>query len=169
MYLDTGHDIGGGPGVGILEGSQELLIGAGTIGPGVDNEMDQSHRNKDLMREIILDALGSWAVSQILQDFEIELTTTLKREGLYRSICITPGSIDWPIQDQAIVFDLLKPDRLGMSLTESMLMIPQKSLSFVFGISDSPFGLNDKTKCDFCHRKDTCRYRKSVETADKVR
>ncbi len=155
--------LGGGPGLEVIKNAKELVMGAMTIGPEVDKEIEQAQETKELMRGVILDAMGSWVVSHHLGKFEKELDEKLEDENMFRSICITPGSIDWPITDQKILFNLLKPEKIGMSLTDSMLMLPQKSLSFVIGVSDEPFGLDDKSKCDYCHRKERCRFSNTKE------
>jgi hypothetical protein len=55
---------------------------------------------------------------------------------------MNPGSLqDWPIQQQRILFDLFGPyaGQIGVQLTESMLMVPTKSVS----------GIRFETEADF--------------------
>jgi hypothetical protein len=64
---------------------------------------------------------------------------------------MNPGSIaDWPIQEQVNVFRLLGngPEMIGVSLTDSFLMIPTKSLSGVIVPTEK-----DYVNCKLCPRE----------------
>jgi hypothetical protein len=64
-----------------------------------------------------------------------------------------PGSLeDWPITEQPKLFSIFgDTERLvGVRLTNSMLMIPRKSISGIFFPSEEGF-----TSCQLCDR-DTC-------------
>ncbi len=63
---------------------------------------------------------------------------------------LPPGSLpEWPISEQKEVFGLLGEcaDRVGVTLTDSYLMIPSKSASGIFFSSDSHF-----ESCSMCKR-----------------
>jgi hypothetical protein len=66
--------------------------------------------------------------------------------------------VGWPVeQGQPQIFDLLDADEIGVRLTESMMMVPRKSLTFVLGIGKKLIA-GGRT-CDYCSLKGTCRYR----------
>lgn len=67
-------------------------------------------------------------------------------------ISMNPGSgpVDlWPIQEQKLLFQLIGavPETIGVILTDSCLMIPNKSLSGIFLPSQTEF-----IACEFCDR-----------------
>jgi hypothetical protein len=69
----------------------------------------------------------------------------LKKLGL-----MDPGSLeDWPIAEQAPLFALLgdTEGRLGVRLTDSLLMVPRKSISGILFPSEESF-----TSCRLCPR-----------------
>ena len=56
-------------------------------------------------------------------------------------------------------FELLMPEkRIGLTLNESMLMSPSKSVSAVFGIKKDGCSNEIKNKCSLCNNLD-CEYR----------
>jgi hypothetical protein len=66
--------------------------------------------------------------------------------------------VGWPVeQGQPQIFDLLNAGEIGVQLTESMMMIPRKSLSLVLGVGRELIA-GGRT-CDYCSMKETCRYR----------
>jgi len=68
---------------------------------------------------------------------------------------------NWPVSTgQPQIFDRVDTQAIGVSLTESFLMLPIKSASFVLGSSPIPFNLG--SICDFCAVRDTCRYRRKL-------
>lgn len=82
---------------------------------------------------------------------------TLKRAyAVKRVASMAPGSGDaqvWPIQELQVLFAALAgqaQSALGVELTESMLMLPNKTVAGVYFASDSAFAT-----CELCHR-DKC-------------
>ena len=72
---------------------------------------------------------------------------------------MNPGSLPaWPITAQAVLFDILgnPQEDVGVSLTDSCLMIPSKSISGFFFSSESHF-----ENCGLCPRMD-CPNRKAI-------
>lgn len=65
---------------------------------------------------------------------------------------MNPGSLtDWPIQEQRVLFDLLGPaaGAIGVCLTDSMLMVPTKSVSGIHFPTEADF-----ESCQLCPRAD---------------
>jgi 5-methyltetrahydrofolate--homocysteine methyltransferase len=67
-----------------------------------------------------------------LWGFEDPLELQLKDllTGRYRGKRFSPGYPAWPsMEDQRILFDLLRPEEIGVDLTEGMMMAPEASVS----------------------------------------
>ena len=74
-----------------------------------------------------------------------------RREGPGHFSTMSPGSLEnWPISQQAPLFALLGEDtrQVGVTLTDSMLMIPTKSVSGVIFPTDASF-----ESCMLCQRE----------------
>jgi hypothetical protein len=84
-----------------------------------------------------------------------------KAHALDQLSSMSPGSLqDWPLEQQEQIFRLLQggADRIGVRLTESMLMVPIKSLSGLFFSSETTF-----VSCQLCSRADCPRRRAEFE------
>ena len=116
--------------------SKRLIVFVITIGPRVDeqirNYMDEGFGSKGF----ILDALGSAAVENMVERFHKDSDRKLREEGKAATLRFSPGYCDWPVTEQKKLFSLLPAGELKVSLTESCLMIPRKTVSGVFGIVD---------------------------------
>ncbi|MCD6322130.1 MAG: vitamin B12 dependent methionine synthase [Clostridiales bacterium] len=77
------------------------------------------------------------------------LYDTIKTQyGVSKLSSMNPGSLEgWPIEQQKILFSLLqnKQKEIGVELTESYLMVPQKSVSGILFKSKSGY-----TNCKLC-------------------
>ena len=51
------------------------------------------------------------------------------------------------------------PKKIGLTLTDSFLLIPQKSVTAVFGITKNEI-IKKKQSCNICNLKDNCTFRK---------
>jgi Vitamin B12 dependent methionine synthase, activation domain len=157
FLMENGIRIDGGPMMDVLKESTQLVVSLCTIGDGIENKITELQDGKKMMAAVLLDAIGSWIVGTVHHQFEFELKEEYRNKGMYHNINFAAGSTDWPIEDQRVIFDLLEPEKLEMKLTDVLLMIPQKSLSSLFGVSDKKFELDHVKRCEFCQRKDTCR------------
>ena len=75
----------------------------------------------------------------------------VRRYGLGRTSTMSPGSLeDWPIQEQRPLFQLLgdPEEAMGVRLTDSMLMIPSKSMSGIRFPVEKTF-----ESCQLCQRE----------------
>ena len=86
-------------------------------------------------------------------------------ENVYggKTAFMSPGSIeDWPIGEQAPMFRLLgsAPERLGVTLTDSLLMLPNKSVSGIRFPNEDGY-----VNCQLCSR-DRCPSRKAPYDAE---
>jgi hypothetical protein len=136
--------------------AQEVVVMVATIGRQLD-EMVSSLFKIDPVVAVALDGVGSAAVEKlaILACNHFELQG--KADGLSTTIPLNPGMLGWPVdQGQPEIFSLLESEQIGVDLTESCMMSPNKSLSMVLGMGRdvSPLG----TSCDFCSLKGVCKY-----------
>jgi len=72
--------------------------------------------------------------------------------GLAKTARMSPGSLpDWPIEEQRGLFELLGDTQkaIGVELTESLLMVPVKSVSGIFFSNEEGFA-----SCQLCPRED---------------
>ncbi len=107
---------------------------------------------------LALDGMANAAIDQFVEKICCEIEEEAQAEGLNISIPISPGSSEWPLETgQPVLFGAIKPDPAIIRLSESFLMIPKKSSSFILGIGKS-VAKHGKT-CELCDARETCRYK----------
>lgn len=106
-----------------------------------------------------VDFLKQYAADMLMELYLGKMFLELKREirdkfyGKQVVSSMTPGSLEneWPITQQKPLFALLgkSADKIGITLTESFLMLPEKSGSGIFFYADQHF-----ESCMLCTRLD---------------
>jgi len=123
-----------------------------TIGSGIQESTDSG----DMLTQYMLDTIANVALTGVRRFLARHLT---ERFGLEKISYMSPGSLaDWPIEQQRSLFALLGDVRgsLGVSLSDSCLMLPAKSLSGIYFASQVSF-----YSCQLCPRRD-CPGRKAA-------
>ena len=120
----------------------------------------------DLSRELMLgenpvlgyvyDILGSLTVEMAMDKVHQQIRDKLAAEELKLTNRYSPGYCNWGVTDQYKLFSLFPEDCCGISLTESSLMNPIKSVSGLFGIGKE-VKYREYT-CELCGMTD-CFYR----------
>lgn len=159
LVLAGGARLGGGPVVQVVAGAAELIVAVCTIGPAVDRLIDLAQKERQLFRMMILHELGAWAVDIVRQEWCRLLEDELQAKGLRVSAPLSPGESAWSVKDQAVIFSLLDAGQIGVSLSDSMVMSPIKSLSMIMATGPDPIGVEGASNCDFCSIKEWCNYR----------
>ena len=115
---------------------------------------------------VLLDAAGSAAIEAVCDAFCADLAAELAPWHLTGRF--SPGYGDYPLEEQKAVFRLLDVTRrIGVNLTESGLMIPQKSVTALIGVSDTPQE-NRRSGCGDCLGRFACVYRKEGKSCGKT-
>jgi hypothetical protein len=115
-------------------------------------------REEDLLLQYQMETMGDLALESAGQ----ALGDHLKNYGLDKVSSMSPGSLeDWPITEQPKLFSLLGGgDRLGIRLSDSLLMIPRKSVSGIYFPTEKDF-----LSCRLCGREN-CPGRRAVFDPD---
>lgn len=94
----------------------------------------------DGIKEFVLARASLYLKARVIDDMDLSKIASM-----------SPGSLpDWPLLEQAKLFALLgdTQEMIGVSLTESMLMVPAKTVSGIFFETDS-----DYVSCQLCARE----------------
>jgi hypothetical protein len=123
-----------------------------TIGKGVE---DLEKTSGDALEKYYLDLIGNAAVVKARDHLKSRL---VNRYGLGGLSYLGPGQLkDWPLEEQKPLFALLGDVEraVGVTLSDSLLMIPRKSLSGIYFPTEIPF-----MACQLCP-KESCPSRKA--------
>ncbi len=112
--------------------SQAVKVGLAvcTIGPRLELESSACFQRNDLLRGMVLDAIGSEAVAQVCRQTELALVERARALGLWPSKWFAPGYRGWDLEEQGFMFSKVPAGEIGVRLLDSFLMVPRKSGSF---------------------------------------
>lgn len=140
----------------VLAPCDRLVVFAATLGPGVDRLIAGA---RDGLEAYMLDA----AASRLAEDLG-DLVRNQVAAGLDEELGATwrygPGTCDWDVRGQELVFGLLDPALAGMNINEHCMMTPRKSVSGVVGIGPRGKVAATGCACRYCPRRD-CAHRRS--------
>lgn len=157
----TGLELTGATAMRMLEICGQAALLACTLGARFDT-MLRTAQARDMARAVLLDALGSSFVEAGCDDAEAEIAARFP--GLHRTDRFSPGYGDLPLTVQpALCAALDGGRRLGLTVTDSLLLNPVKSVTAIVGLSETPQPARVRG-CRFCALAGTCQYRKEGTT-----
>ena len=110
-------------------------------------------------RSLLFQALGAERIEALCDAFCARTAEDLARQGRGVTVRFSPGYGDVPLGLQNDIFRALDcPRKIGLTLNESLLMSPSKSVTAVFGVTDRPEGDCAPGGCAACGKQD-CIYR----------
>ena len=147
-----------------LKGCNKAILLAATLSQGADKLIRQAAVT-DVAYSLALDCICSAAVEQVCDRAEEEIFA--RETAPYRTWRFSPGYGDLPITIQrGFLLALNAQRRIGLTVTDSCLLIPSKSVTAVIGVSDAPIERGGRG-CAICTMKDSCAYRLSGSTCKK--
>ena len=117
-----------------LEGCVEAYLVCGTLGPGLD-ALQRRVSVTSGADALIVQAVGAALIERYMDGVEDEIRAELAPGETLRAR-YSPGYGDFPLAAQRDILTFLDTSRkIGVSLTDSLLMVPSKSVSAVVGVA----------------------------------
>lgn len=139
-----------------LSGCREAIVFSATVGAAMDRLIDKYGRLSPA-HSLMMSSLGSERIETLCDTFCADVC---REEDIHLRARFSPGYGDLPLSAQKDIFSVLDcPKRLGLCLTDSLLMSPSKSVTAIAGVSDQPTAQNNK--CSLCSKKD-CTFRSRI-------
>ncbi|HCY77422.1 MAG TPA: hypothetical protein DHV28_16015 [Ignavibacteriales bacterium] len=128
-----------------------------TAGPEISQYSKEISDNGDALLSYICDIIGSVTVEKATDKIQKSLEFECQKSGLNISDRFSPGYCEWSVSEQKMLFSLMPENFCGVSLSETSLMSPIKSVSGIIAIGK---GLEQKGyQCNWCAEKN-CIYGK---------
>ena len=141
-----------------LRDCQRILVFGATLGSRVDVLLHR-YGLLQMSKAVILQAAAA-AMLETYCDWKNEaLRQEYQEKGWYMRPRFSPGYGDFPLECQRQIQAALElGKRIGVTLTDSLLMAPSKSVTAVMGLSRKP-RMCSIQGCEACGKKD-CAYRR---------
>jgi hypothetical protein len=120
---------------GIYPDADRLALFAATMGQGVSDRIEALFASNEFALGSMLDSVASQSADRAADILEERYRAELIERGLitidHFVLGYSPGYCGWDISGQRALFDRLHPGQIGISLNDSFLMTPLKSVSGV--------------------------------------
>jgi len=118
-----------------LVGCRSAYLACGTLGAGFDAFQRRVSATSGA-DALIVQAIGAALIEKVMDDIEDKIRATLE-PGETLVSRYSPGYGDFPLAAQRELLSLLDaPRKVGVSLTDTLLMVPSKSVSAIIGIKE---------------------------------
>ena len=163
---DTGLTLAGLPLAGSdiqahLQGCTQAVVMAVTLSDAVDR-LIRTAQAQDMTQAVLLDAVAADAVEQVCESVVQEIRTRFP--NCYLTERFSAGYGDFPLEMQPDLLRLLDAGkRIGLTVTQSGMLVPMKSVTALIGLSAQPtkdarrFGCGHA--CALCPLRDDCPHR----------
>ena len=141
-----------------LRGCEEIILFAATLGLEVDRLIARAGAGR-VTEGAIYQAAGAALIEEVCDQANDALRAESEAEGWYLRPRFSPGYGDFPITCQPEIARLLRtPERIGLTVTDSMLLVPVKSVTAVIGRSRQAVPCH-RQGCEACGKLD-CAFRR---------
>lgn len=115
----------------VLQDAVALALFAVTVGEEVSNRISRLFDAGDLAEGYILDQVASFAADEMAQ-IATQRFARSQQQGLnHGTLPYSPGYCGWNVSGQRALFADLEPEEIGITINDSCLMSPIKSVSGV--------------------------------------
>ncbi len=140
-----------------LSGCKEVYIFAATVGISIDR-LILKYAKISPAKAVFFQAIGAERTESLCDSVNDYIKTLAENDGLYTRPRFSPGYGDFPLSKQRDIFNALDCQRkIGLTLNESLMMSPSKSVTAIIGVS--PYDCRAENGCDFCF-KTNCEFKK---------
>ncbi len=143
-----------------LDGCEKAVMMCATLGADID-KLIRISQITDMAKAVVLDSFASVAIEQVCQ--KVDELIAEKYPDYYLTFRFSPGYGDYPIELQKDFLRILDaPRKIGLTVNDSFMLVPTKSVTAVLGLSKNPIE-QKKLGCAVCNMRDKCKYRRNGE------
>lgn len=143
----------------IYRRSSHMALFAVTLGPVLSFKATELFNNGNYAAGYMLDSVSSYATDKLAdiaaQHLHSDISGREVSANSLRVLSYSPGYCGWHISGQKKLFEALNPEEIGITLNESYLMSPIKTVSGVLiaGPGEIHEFVNSYSFCDACRTK----------------
>ena len=142
-----------------LKDCKQVVLFAATLGAEVDR-LIRKMQVVDMAKAVVMQACAATLLEEYCDELQQKIAEHMQEQGKYIRPRFSPGYGDFSIQHQKDVLAMLEASkRTGVTMTDSYMLTPTKSVTAVIGIGDAEMNCN-LNSCEECDKTD-CTYRRS--------
>lgn len=145
-----------------LQDSQKCAIMAVTLGNEVDKRI-RYYSKVDLTKSLIFDACATAGIEALCDRVESVIRKIAINNGCNATSRYSPGYGDLSIEIQPKILNLLDTQKhIGLTVTDSYILIPRKSVTALIGIGEDV--KVEKHSCKACRLHENCLFAKEGDS-----
>ena len=154
-----------GPKADLLDDAQRVVISVVTLGPSLEERVQELQSTGDSLQAYLLDSVGVVALGVAGEEIRCLAEETAAEQGWGVGAYLSPGSlVGWRLKGQRELCSLLPLDDIGVRLSKHHVLEPHKSASGLIGIGPGYERTKVGSVCKWCALKDTCWRRRKDES-----
>ena len=141
-----------------LAGCKEAVVFALSLGTDIDR-LIQKYSISRPSAAFCINAAATAVIEEFADMFCSEMKDIFLKDKLFCRPRFSPGYGDFGLSCQPFFLNLVNASKLcGINLTDSLMMIPSKSVTAVMGVSEIKLNCN-KSGCEMCENKN-CQFKR---------
>lgn len=141
-----------------LKPSGKIIVFTCTAGKPLCDYIKEEYKT-DVLKGFLIESLANVVVETAMNQIQDKIREEYRSQNLLISNRFSPGYCSWNVAEQHKLFKILPKNFCGVSLTESALMQPIKSISGFIGVGENI--KYNHYKCKFCNQKQ-CIYKSKL-------
>ena len=138
VALENGRVLSGIKLAGLLENCDEALIMMATGGERIMELIRSLQAEGKLSEAVVVDAAASEITDAALDMVMAVVSQQLLSRGkMLTKLRFSPGYGDFDIEQQKILYEVMRAESFGIKMNEACLLIPEKSVLAIAGIGSS--------------------------------
>ncbi len=140
-----------------LAGCEKVACIAVTVGENIEREVTKKFDAGEYVSSVLLDAAATAAVEQAADELEKAIAREVSKQSLKMRWRFSPGYGDWNLENQQKFFYVTGAPEIGMNLTESLMLVPRKSVTAIIGLEknfSADKNIKQKKSCATCTKID---------------
>jgi hypothetical protein len=144
----------------LLEGAELAFAAVLTIGPRLEDEARELQASGKALDSFLLGEAGVFVIGKLIAEAHQIAEKEAVGRGWGVGAELAPGQLaGWAIDEQKLLCGLLDVASIGVRVTESGMLVPQKSASMMVGIGPDYESTEVRSPCEFCDLGESCRFR----------
>jgi len=117
----------------LFKNSYKATFMVATIGVEITDAIKNFLEDGDISKATVLDAVSSEAVEAVVNSLNTMFNYEDKSEKTELTRRFSPGYGDWGVENNKSLLDFLESKKIGVTLSSTNLMLPEKSITACFG------------------------------------
>jgi hypothetical protein len=132
-FVGTSFCISGKEIARFMGSCSKVTLAAATVGEAIEREISSLFASGASGNAVVLDAVGSDAVEQVISWVNRLIDTEAENNGFDTLHRVSPGYSLWSIEANMAIAEELEADKIGIRVLPSFEMLPRKSVMAAIG------------------------------------